>query len=1125
MKNQKLLSWSFGFFASIFFVASSVFAQSGKISGYVKDKVTGEGLIGASVLIEGSVFGAQTDIEGFYFISNVPTGTYNLVSEYLGYQTGKIVDVQVKTNQTTEINFNLQEEGLTADEVIITAAQEDGKVSIDGNKTTQSIELDLGSAIVDNIDQLIGQQAGVVGSGNTLHIRGGRSGQVLVLVDGADVGNPIFNLNEGQVGTSAIEETQVITSGFEPEYGFYSSGIVRTVTKSGSVQEYNGSINHKRDDVGFYKPESVRGFEQYDGTLSGPEPISNYLLPMLGLDALKGKVSFFLQGNATFDDFATNRRYNTSDRINWDAFGVFKDWNVPEARYNTTANLKYQITPKTYVKGTYKYSTQRNHETSFNQTKTLYDVIDETASAGEYIAGNGDGVDNDGDGQIDEEILNGLDDDKDGQVDEDISYPKFSNGLDDDGDGLIDEEILNDEDDDGDGRIDEDLSVFDRTLVYDKGNGSRRYATSNQRIDDDGDGLIDEEELNAIDDDGDGLIDEDIYLENWVGPDQVRRRISTLHTSGVELSHAFSASTFMNLSFNYTVNKRTRGANPDIYGESLFGELAEPFMDFNGDQSNSSETYQDTNGDGKLTFEDLNGNGRYDAGEPGDVFTDVNANGYFDYEPFTDQDNDGIWDRNNPGNESSRFAGDLNPYRGYWYGGEGSGTSSLLIGFSQYIKSQTFDFKFSIKSQLNKNHEAKLGVEFQKYKLSFNETLYESITDPDGTFNDEFDANPSTAALYLQDVMEFGNVVVRAGGRLELYTVDDKYTQSETYIQVNGQYDPRRDNAVGELPSRHQFRALPRLSISFPVTAKDKFSFSYGHFYQRPDYSTMFTRTEIALAGGNPDVGNPALKPQHTVAYDFGVEHILTDNVKFNLRGYYQDQRDVFSTSTSLVEGRRVTRYVNADYGTSKGVELDLVSTFNRIDFDVNYALGWVTAKNADTNESTDDATAGVQGKEFPVPWDRRHQFNISLSYSLRKGEGPEWGGIHPFANTRFNLFTSILSGLPYTKENAQQNIDASNRYGERAPWTTDVDFAANKRFSWMKLNYVLSFEIRNLLDRDGIRSDVDDIGTIIDPFTGKVGYSNNSSDQDYGSSNISTPNANAFAIGRNYRFGIGVTF
>ncbi len=409
MKNQKLLSWSFGFFASIFFIAGSVFAQSGKISGYVKDKVTGEGLIGASVLIEGSVFGAQTDIEGFYFISNVPTGTYNLVSEYLGYQTGKIVDAQVKTNQTTEINFNLQEEGLTADEVIITAAQEDGKVSIDGNKTAQSIELDLGSAIVDNIDQLIGQQAGVVGSGNTLHIRGGRSGQVLVLVDGADVGNPIFNLNEGQVGTSAIEETQVITSGFEPEYGFYSSGIVRTVTKSGSVQEYNGSVNHKRDDIGFYKPESVRGFEQYDGTLSGPEPISNYLLPMLGLDALKGKVSFFLQGNATFDDFATNRRYNTSDRIDWDAFGVFKDWNVPEARYNTTANLKYQITPKTYLKGTYKYSTQRNHETSFNQTKTLYDVIDETASAGEYLAGNGDGVDDDGNGQIDEEILNGLD--------------------------------------------------------------------------------------------------------------------------------------------------------------------------------------------------------------------------------------------------------------------------------------------------------------------------------------------------------------------------------------------------------------------------------------------------------------------------------------------------------------------------------------------------------------------------------------------------------------------------------------------------------------------------------------------------------------------------------------------
>ncbi|MCC7430793.1 TonB-dependent receptor [bacterium] len=1123
MKKQKLLIASVGLFLSTFaFFASSLFAQSGKIAGYIKDKVSGEGLIGASVKVEGTPLGAQTDFQGYYFISNVPTGTYSLSAEYIGYKQSKIADVRVKTNQTTETNFNLSEAGETVDEVIITAAQEQGKVSIDRNKTTTSVEVNVDKAIVDNINELIALQPGVVGSGNNLHIRGGRRGQVLTLVDGADTGSPIFNINDGQVGTSAIEETQVITSGFEPEYGFYSSGIVRTVTKSGNVKKYNGSLGYRRDDLVVAKPGVDRGFEKYDATLSGPEPISNYLLPLIGFSGLKEKVSFFIQGDGTFTDYASNRKYNVDERLQYDAFSIFKNWNVPDARYNTTTNLKYQITPATYVKGTYKYSTIRNHETSFTQTKNLYDVINEAKLAG--LSSEGNGIDDDGDSNTDEEKLNGIDDDGDGSVDEDILFPKHGNTLDDDGDGLIDEEIYNGEDDDGDGLIDEDLSLFGTTLSYDRntGSGINRYATLNQGLDDDGDGLVDEEESNGVDDDGDGLVDEDVLLENYNGPNNIRRRKSILHTTGFELSHAFSLETFLNLSFNYTKNSRVRGVNPDKYGASIYGEASEPFYDYNGDEKRNSETYKDIDKNGIVSFQDLNGNGRFDSNEQGnggDTFSDNNANGYYDFEPYTDQDGDGLWDANNPNNNSYRFAGEYNPYRGFYYQGEGTGA----LGYTQILRTETFDFKVSLKSQLNKNHEGKIGIELQKYQIFYNDILYQSLVSPLGTFNDVYSANPVTSALYVQDVMEFGNVVVRAGGRFELYGVDEKFTQKETY-EVNGGYNPLSEEG-GTLPDQYQFRVLPRMAISFPVTSKDKFNFSYGHFYQRPDYDNMFTRIGIPLAGGNPDVGNPALKPQHTVAYDFGIEHIVTDNIKVDVRGYYQDQRDVFSTETFLIDGRRVTKYVNADYGTSRGLEFTLTSSLQKLNVDVNYALSWVTAKNADTNESSDDATSGVQGKEFPVPWDRRHQVTLNLNYGFGEKEGPSWGGIRPIANTDYNLFISYLSGLPYTKENEQGQIDASNRYGERGPSTTDVDFSLNKRFTWLNLNYVFTVEVKNVLDRNGVRSDLDDIEAEIDNYTGKIGYSNSQVDNNYGSAEVGGSNPNSFEQGRTFRFGIGVNF
>jgi TonB-dependent receptor len=94
----------------ILFISSSLFAAAiGKISGTVKDKKTGETLVGVTVKIAGTKLGASTDIEGRFMIAGLTTGTYTLEVSYVGYVTQTITDVEIKENTVTPLNVILEE--------------------------------------------------------------------------------------------------------------------------------------------------------------------------------------------------------------------------------------------------------------------------------------------------------------------------------------------------------------------------------------------------------------------------------------------------------------------------------------------------------------------------------------------------------------------------------------------------------------------------------------------------------------------------------------------------------------------------------------------------------------------------------------------------------------------------------------------------------------------------------------------------------------------------------------------------------------------------------------------------------------------------------------------------------
>jgi len=81
--------------------------KTGKITGTITDKKTGQGLPGATVMIDGTSQGSKTDVNGQYIILNVPPGTYDLKITNLGYEATLVKNVTVKADETTEMNIAL----------------------------------------------------------------------------------------------------------------------------------------------------------------------------------------------------------------------------------------------------------------------------------------------------------------------------------------------------------------------------------------------------------------------------------------------------------------------------------------------------------------------------------------------------------------------------------------------------------------------------------------------------------------------------------------------------------------------------------------------------------------------------------------------------------------------------------------------------------------------------------------------------------------------------------------------------------------------------------------------------------------------------------------------------------
>jgi len=310
------------------FTDSYLFAgNTGKIIGRVIDEKN-EPLMGVNILVVGTTRGAVSDMDGKYSIIGIPLGSYTVRASQIGYQTVEATGVKVGADETTQLNFELTSSALEQKEVVIRADVLVNPLSTGSTKQISEKKIEE-IPNVKGVDDVIKLQAGVVKQGNNLFLRGGRANEVQYVVDGVPVNSIVGNSGElagtskvneqiaqvaagvssGTIGggsgalsvsANAIQSISVQTSGFDADYGNAQSGIVNITTKSGG-DKIMASAQYRTDKIANTNQNEV--YQSY--TLGGPEPISKYLLPSLGLK-LPGAMSFFFSADITRSDGANS---------------------------------------------------------------------------------------------------------------------------------------------------------------------------------------------------------------------------------------------------------------------------------------------------------------------------------------------------------------------------------------------------------------------------------------------------------------------------------------------------------------------------------------------------------------------------------------------------------------------------------------------------------------------------------------------------------------------------------------------------------------------------------------------------------------------------------------------------
>lgn len=423
--------------------------------------------------------------------------------------------------------------------------------------------------------------------------------------------------------------------------------------------------------------------------------------------------------------------------------------------------------------------------------------------------------------------------------------------------------------------------------------------------------------------------------------------------------------------------------------------------------------------------------------------------------------------------------------------------------------------KFNFTSQISSAHQIKLGVELKQngvqweaweYRPKADEEAF-NVSDPyitptrlaDTTvYSSSFATDPREFSAFIQDKIEYEDFIVNIGVRLDYFDPDyvvlsdpedpDIYNPikpDNRFNDLNGNGEQDAGEASKSIEDRRQYwyedadpklAVSPRMGFSFPISDRGVFHFSYGHFFQIPSYTYLYTNPNFQLGSGTGHqgtIGNADLEPEKTIVGEIGLQQQLSDNLSADITIYLKDVRDLTGTRAEVIEvfggSKYYSKIVNSDFAVIKGVTLSLnqrdpSGLYFGTDYTFQIAEGTASDPYAYMNAIAGGSDPEVQ--LLPLAWDQRHTVNVVGGYNTAF-----WG---------VNVIANYGSGLPYTPR-ASEDITSLLENAETKPATVNVDLRGFYRFRFAGMEPELFVRMTNIFDR------LNEVGVFDD--TGRAGF------------------------------------
>lgn len=398
----------------VFTLAGTAGAQqtTGVIRGSV-NAVDGQAIGTVEITAANTATGVRTTTlstaAGSYVFPAVPVGLYDVEARRIGYQAQVRNAVRVTLSSTSLVNFIL--EVGAAELAPLQVSVDQGLIDPDQTGVVDLVSAEQIEAIPvagRNFSDLValspkvGVSAGD-GTGGNLSLGGGRRGANLIQIDGAGSTGTFFG---GEARGSdripfafsieSVEEFQVVSNGFDVEFGFFSGGVINAVTKSGTNEFHGSAFGYFRDaeitkNDFFGRPAPDFKSQQLGITLAGP--------------IVKDKIHFYLaverqdRDEPVFGLPAPGDTPDQSLRAHPDSVGRMLDIMKDVYGIEDFAGVSPQTQDETTVFARIDWQLSNDHRLTLRHNYTKLESLGDRVSSNETI-GNGGVFNNTGNSSV-----------------------------------------------------------------------------------------------------------------------------------------------------------------------------------------------------------------------------------------------------------------------------------------------------------------------------------------------------------------------------------------------------------------------------------------------------------------------------------------------------------------------------------------------------------------------------------------------------------------------------------------------------------------------------------------------------------------------------------------------------